>query len=156
EITYREIWQLPKRSGVWEAGLLRVAAVEDFESLEIIPAPPSYRLAKVARPRTPPQPGPRPAPGGKPGNALEVRGRPGTRVELWQADLTALGGNRPVDALLVSAFPNDYAPTSGSLIGALAAKGLSVAELATDKDFDIRPTHACWLSKPIDPRPGMS
>jgi hypothetical protein len=36
-----------------------------------------------------------------------------------------------------------------SVIGGLGARGLSVAELARQKDLDIRPTHSCWLSQAI-------
>ena len=83
-------------------------------------------------------------------DALEIQGRPGSRVELWRGDLTALESADAVDALILSAFPNDYTPTPGSLIGALDQYGLSVAELARDKDLDIRPTHSCWLSRPFE------
>jgi len=68
---------------------------------------------------------------------LDIRGRRGSRIELWQGDLTGLAPDDAVDALLISAFPDDYTPTPESLIGALAAKGLSVDALARYKDFDI-------------------
>ena len=50
EITYREIWQLPKGSGQWEAGRLRIDRIADLDGFEEITAPPSYRLAKTVRP----------------------------------------------------------------------------------------------------------
>lgn len=73
----------------------------------------------------------------------------GWQIELRQGDLTELAPDEAVDLLVVSAFPNDYEPTRGSLIGALYARGLSVEALAHDRDIDIREQYSCWLSKPI-------
>src|SRR5260370_12341364 len=80
------------------------------------------------------------------------------RVELYQGDLTDLGDDQAVDVLVVSAFPNDYSPVPGTLIAALEAKGISVAELARRKAFDLRHAFSCWLSAEIPPekrRPGI-
>lgn len=80
--------------------------------------------------------------------AYEVRGE--RRIELCQGDLATDGPSDPSDLLLISAFPDDYLPTASSLIGQLARRGLSVSELAADKDADLRSTTSCWISKLID------
>ena len=82
-------------------------------------------------------------------DAIAVDGRPDRRVDLWWGDLTELAELEATDVLIVSAFLDDYTPTRDSMIGTLDASGLSVAELARDKDLDIRATHSCWLSKPL-------
>ena len=82
-------------------------------------------------------------------DSIGIRSRAGSRIELWQGDLTSLSATSTVDALLVSAFHDNYEPTPRSLIGALDDRGLSVGELAADKDLDIRPTHSCWVSRPF-------
>lgn len=69
---------------------------------------------------------------------------------LFIGDLSRLPKQEAVDALIVSAFPNDYEPTPGSLIGALASVGVSVAALAKNKEVDLRSFSSCWLSRPIE------
>lgn len=71
-------------------------------------------------------------------------------VMLFVGDLASLPESDAVDVLIVSAFPNDYIPTRGSLIGALARAGVSVAALARDKEVDLRQFSSCWLSRPIE------
>jgi TIR domain len=77
-------------------------------------------------------------------------------IDLCKGDLTRLGPDEAIDILVVSAFPNDYLPTSGSLIGALGSRGVWVVDLATRKAVDLRTTCSCWLSEPILPKlPGI-
>lgn len=89
-------------------------------------------------------------------DSIEVRGGQHRRIELYQGDLTALSAAEAFDLLVVSAFPDDYAPTSRSLIGALDRKGLSVESLAGDKEIDLRSNFSCWLSREFTPQdPGL-
>lgn len=71
-------------------------------------------------------------------------------IKLYHGDLTAIPKNEAVDLLVISAFPNNYIPTSTSLIGALHDKGLSVAQLAQEKEADLRSAFSCWLSKDLN------
>lgn len=68
-------------------------------------------------------------------------------LTLCIGDVTEGGG--PVDVLCVSAFPNDYTPTPHGMIGALAAKGVSLELLARDKAHDWRSVWQCWASNPL-------
>lgn len=70
-------------------------------------------------------------------------------IQLCKGDLTEFDPAHPFDILVVSAFPNDYSPTSTSLIGALYRKGISVARLAKDKGIDLRSSFSCWMSKDL-------
>ncbi len=72
-----------------------------------------------------------------------------THIELLVGDLTDIPPEHAVDALVVSAFPNDYSPTGSSLIGALHSRGINVENLAADKEIDLRNNFSCWLSKEI-------
>jgi hypothetical protein len=71
------------------------------------------------------------------------------RIVLCLGDLCAIPANEAVDLLVVSAFPDDYTPTSYSLIGALQRRGISIAEMARHKDVDLRAFSSCWLSQEL-------
>jgi len=67
-------------------------------------------------------------------------------VQLLHGDLSAIPEEHETDILVISAFPGDYTPLEGSLMGALFDKGLNVAELALSKAVDLRAQLHCWLS----------
>jgi hypothetical protein len=67
---------------------------------------------------------------------------------LYQGDLTNLSAGEAVDFLVVSALPGDYTPTPGTLIGALAAIGVSVQQLSQNPAATY-PQFNCWVSTPI-------
>jgi hypothetical protein len=67
-------------------------------------------------------------------------------IELHRGDLTNLTPQEAVDILVVSSFPNNYLPLTGTSIGALHRRGVSVEELAKNKAFDLRHTCSCWVS----------
>lgn len=73
-------------------------------------------------------------------------------INLFHGDLSAITADRPVDLLVVSAFPNSYEPMHGTLIGALHRRGLSLGELARDKEQDLRDVSGFWISKPLSER----
>ena len=52
-------------------------------------------------------------------------------MALHVGDLTHIQPDEAVDVLVVSAFPDDYVPTAGSLVGALHQAGLSEEQLAS-------------------------
>jgi len=70
-------------------------------------------------------------------------------IQLFRGDLSAIPDEHEVDLLIVSAFPDDYTPNPGSVIGSLYERGLSVEEMATDKLTDLRSQLNCWLSQPL-------
>lgn len=73
-------------------------------------------------------------------------------IRLYHGDLTKIPPGEEVDLLVVSAFPNDYSPTPTSLIGALYDAGISVHDLAKDKEVDLRTPFSSWLSRDLGKR----
>lgn len=71
------------------------------------------------------------------------------RIELCVGDVTRMPVDQRVDALVVSAFPNDYHPLAGSLMGALDAAGVSIRRLSQAPARDLRTDFSCWLSRPL-------
>jgi hypothetical protein len=51
-------------------------------------------------------------------DSIRIQGNGDKRVELYEGDLTEVDQADEFDLLVISAFPNDYIPTSSSLIGA--------------------------------------
>ena len=83
-------------------------------------------------------------------NSISVSSPSGVKtIELFVGDLSALPVENAVDVIVISAFPNDYIPTPQSLIGALARRGLSIEEIAKNKEADLRESFSCWFSKEI-------
>ena len=72
-------------------------------------------------------------------------------IELYHGDLSAIPKEHAVDIVILSAYPNDYTPVEGTLIGALDNKGLSVAELSKNKEMDLRKFLWCWFSSELSP-----
>jgi TIR domain len=74
------------------------------------------------------------------------------RIGIYHGDLADIPDDHCLDLLVVSAFPDNYAPTPTSLIGALHKRGLSIATLSQRRHIDLRKTSATWASEPIDAR----
>ena len=73
-------------------------------------------------------------------------------IQLLQGDLTAIPKEHAVDILAISAYPNNYEVVDkATLMAALYAKGIIVADLAKDKAADLLGNLNCWLSKPLPP-----
>jgi serine/threonine protein kinase len=70
-----------------------------------------------------------------------------SRIELCVGDLSRMRADDAVDVLVVSAFPDSYEPAYGSLIAALERKGVRVADLALQKEVDLRQAFSCWISR---------
>ena len=70
-------------------------------------------------------------------------------VNLAVGDLACLPPEHAVDAIIVSAFPGNYPPTTRSVIAALDRRGISVADLAKRKAVDLTQFSSCWLSEVV-------
>jgi NAD:arginine ADP-ribosyltransferase len=75
-------------------------------------------------------------------------GGPRPLIFLW-GDVTKMAPSDAVDVLVVSARPGAYTPTPGSVIGALAQNGISIASLAQNKAANYEPKIPCWISQPV-------
>ena len=78
------------------------------------------------------------------------RATPRAGIAIVSGDLTQILRDDPVDALVVSAFKNDYSETHASLIGALARCGLKVGELS-DGRLETFDEARCWISSGLPP-----
>ena len=67
-------------------------------------------------------------------------------IQLFHGDMSAIPPEHAVDIMIVSAYPNNYDPLPGTLIGALYNKGLNFANLAQHKQVDLTTQLGCWLS----------
>lgn len=76
----------------------------------------------------------------------------GRKLQILEGDLADIPGEHKVDALVVSAFPDNYKPTRVSVITALHNAGISVEALAADKESDLRAQFSCWISKEFNQR----
>ncbi|KAL4237274.1 hypothetical protein ACF0H5_001993 [Mactra antiquata] len=88
---------------------------------------------------------------GDPDNVIKLWTRNGPcQIELLSGDITSLPMEESVDIVMVSAFPGDYSPMAGTLMGALKRNlGINIAQLANHIEVDLRYLFSCWLSKPI-------
>ena len=71
-------------------------------------------------------------------------------IVLAKGDLARIDPGQGVDLLVISTLPGDYSPTPTSLVGQLAARGISVERLAAMKAMDLRADLGVWLSHPVD------
>ena len=84
-------------------------------------------------------------------NYIEIETKSGYRsFELHQGDITDLPFD--VDMMCVSAFAGSYAPTPGTVIGALDKKGVSVKQLAKNCLYDYKDSFGVWISKQLEGR----
>lgn len=67
-------------------------------------------------------------------------------LQLFHGDMSAIPPEHAVDIMIVSAYPNNYDPLPGTLIGALYNKGLNFANLAQHKQVDLTTQLGCCLS----------
>jgi len=78
-------------------------------------------------------------------NFVQVDTKTGIKeFELIQGDITALPFE--VDLLSVSAYKNDFSPTSRSVIGHLFRKGINVEQLSKNPYLDFRDSLGVWVS----------
>lgn len=68
------------------------------------------------------------------------------RLELLVGDVTAASQTEAVDLLVISAFPNNYLPTPGTIVRRLGEIGIDVQSEARRKSQDWRAQWYCWIS----------
>jgi hypothetical protein len=79
-----------------------------------------------------------------------------SHIQFCIGDLTKLTTRDAVDVLVVSAFRDIYSPAPGSLINSLNESGVSIEELAKNKEVDLRQAFSCWMSRDIfNPQRGI-
>lgn len=74
------------------------------------------------------------------------------RTRLFQlavGDVTAATPAEPIDLLVVSAFPGDYSPVPGTVIGCLHGLGIDVQSLFQKRERDWVASWQCWVSAAI-------
>lgn len=77
---------------------------------------------------------------------IDIHTKAGYRsFQLHKGDITNLGYH--VDAIVVSAFKNNYEPIPRTVIGTLSQKGLSVKELANKPFKDFRSIFGAWMAE---------
>src|SRR6266487_79004 len=82
-------------------------------------------------------------------NKITINKSSNATIELLHGDLSAIPAEHAIDILVVSAYPGSYVPLQGTLMAALYNKGLSIEEMAKDKEIDLLDQLGCWLSKPL-------
>jgi hypothetical protein len=88
--------------------------------------------------------------------AIDHPGATARNFNLFSGDVADMSGYN-VDFLVASTLPGDYTPTSGSVIGELAAKGVGIQAMAANKAANYEPTMPCWISNPVvNPQPGIA
>ncbi|XP_012555683.1 uncharacterized protein LOC100204663 isoform X1 [Hydra vulgaris] len=81
-------------------------------------------------------------------NTLDVSTK--SKIELYVGNITEI---KEYDVLVISAFPGDYEPTPGSVIGALYRDlKVSVAELSKNKE-EVCKVFSSWWSKQLNDLP---
>ena len=70
-------------------------------------------------------------------------------LELLVGDVTQASPDAPVDLLAISAFPDEYWPSPGTVIHRLSERGISVSRLAESKAYDWRKGWQCWITDRI-------
>ncbi|AGH87581.1 MULTISPECIES: hypothetical protein [Ralstonia solanacearum species complex] len=88
--------------------------------------------------------------------AIDHPGAIARNFNLYVGDVADMTGHN-VDVLAVSCLPGDYTPSPGSVLGALAARGVSVQAMSGNKAANYEPDLPCWISNPVsNPQPGIA
>ncbi|AQW32560.1 hypothetical protein ACEQ38_23465 [Ralstonia syzygii subsp. celebesensis] len=88
--------------------------------------------------------------------AIDHPGSIARNFNLYVGDVADMTGYN-VDVLAVSCLPGDYTPSPGSVLGALAARGVSVQAMSGNKAANYEPDLPCWISNPVsNPQPGIA